>query len=31
MLAIINGATKTLQVENEEMGASNIVSALVAA
>ncbi len=31
MLAIINGATKTLLVENEEMGASNIVSALEAA
>ena len=31
MLAIINGATMTLLVENEEMGASNIVSALEAA
>lgn len=31
MLAIINGATKTVLVENEEMGASNIVSALEAA
>jgi hypothetical protein len=31
MLAIINNATKTLLVENEEMGASNIVSALEAA
>jgi phosphatidylserine/phosphatidylglycerophosphate/cardiolipin synthase-like enzyme len=31
MLAIINGATKTLLVENEEMDASNIVSALEAA
>ncbi len=31
MLGIINGATKTLLVENEEMGASNIVSALEAA
>ncbi len=31
MLGIINGAQKTLLVENEEMGASNIVSALVAA
>ena len=27
MLGIINGATRTLLVENEEMGASNIVSA----
>ena len=31
MLAIINNARKTLVVENEEMGASNIVSALEAA
>jgi cardiolipin synthase len=31
MLAIINNARKTLLVENEEMGASNIVSALEAA
>jgi cardiolipin synthase len=31
MLGIINNATKTLLVENEEMSASNIVSALVAA
>jgi hypothetical protein len=31
MQAIINNATKTLLVENEEMGASNIVSDLVAA
>lgn len=31
LLGIINGATKTLLVENEEMGASNIVSALEAA
>jgi cardiolipin synthase len=31
MLAIINNAQKTLLIENEEMGASNIVSALVAA
>ena len=31
MLAIINNATKTLLVENEEMSASNIVSALEAA
>lgn len=31
MLAIINNAQKTLLVENEEMGASNIVSALEAA
>jgi len=28
MLGIINSATKTLLIENEEMGASNIVSAL---
>jgi phosphatidylserine/phosphatidylglycerophosphate/cardiolipin synthase-like enzyme len=31
MLSIINNATKTLLVENEEMSASNIVSALEAA
>jgi len=31
MLSIINNATSTLLVENEEMGASNIVSALEAA
>ena len=31
LLGIINGATKTLLVENEEMGAANIVSALEAA
>ena len=31
LLGIINGATKTLRVENEEMGAANIVSALEAA
>jgi cardiolipin synthase len=31
MLGIINNATKTLLVENEEMGAANIVSALEAA
>lgn len=31
MLSIINNARKTLLVENEEMGASNIVSALEAA
>ncbi len=31
MLAIINNATKTLLIENEEMGAANIVSALEAA
>lgn len=31
MLAIINNATKTLLIENEEMGASNIVSAFEAA
>lgn len=31
MLSIINNATTTLVVENEEMGASNIVSALEAA
>jgi PLD-like domain/Abnormal spindle-like microcephaly-assoc'd, ASPM-SPD-2-Hydin len=31
MLAIINNATSTLLVENEEMGAANIVSALEAA
>jgi hypothetical protein len=31
MLAIINNATKTLLVENEEMSASNIVTALEAA
>jgi len=31
LLGIVNGATKTLLVENEEMSASNIVSALEAA
>ena len=31
LLAVINGSTKTLLVENEEMGAANIVSALQAA
>jgi cardiolipin synthase len=31
MLSLINNATKTLLVENEEMSASNIVSALEAA
>jgi phosphatidylserine/phosphatidylglycerophosphate/cardiolipin synthase-like enzyme len=31
LLGIINGATKTLQVENEEMSAANVVSALEAA
>ena len=31
LLGVINGATKTLLVENEEMSASNIVSALQAA
>ena len=31
MLGIINGSTNTLLVENEEMGASNIVAALEAA
>ncbi len=31
LLGLINGATKTLLVENEEMGAANIVSALEAA
>ncbi len=31
LLGIINGATKTLLLENEEMGAANIVSALEAA
>ena len=31
LLGIINGATKTLLVENEEMGAANVVSALEAA
>jgi phosphatidylserine/phosphatidylglycerophosphate/cardiolipin synthase-like enzyme len=31
MLSLINGATKTLLLENEEMSAPNIVSALVTA